>query len=147
MLALDDIKFFSDQIYKFKEGFDLCYKELKSLREVLEDSDDSKFDRFEEIIKPNRFKIPFIEIESINYPKSIIIPKFKSSSKVSSKFSSFKVPYHINIESYHKHNDNRRLQLKIYFNDKKEKDKQDLLTESGINKVREQIPEELYQAL
>lgn len=147
MLTLDDIKFFSDQIYQFKEGFDLCYKELKRLGEVLEDSDDSKFDRYEEIIKPNRFNILFIEIESIGYPKSIIIPKFKSSYKVSSKFSSFKVPYHINIESYHKHNDNRRLQLEIYFNDKKEKDNQDLLTESGINKVREQIPEKLYEAL
>jgi len=147
MQTLEDIKFFSDQIYQLKEGFDLCYKELKRLGEVLEDFDDSEFDRYEEIIKPNRFNIPFIEIESIGYPKSIIIPKFKSSYKVSSKFSSFKVPYHINIESYDKHNDNRRLQLEIYFNDKKEKDNQDLLTESDIKKVREQIPEELYQAL
>jgi len=148
MLTLEDIKFFSDQIYQFKEGFDLCFKELKSLREKLEDFDDSEFDRYEEIIKPNRFNIPFIEIESIEYPKSRIIPKFNSSYKVSNKFSSFKVPYHINIKYYDKHNYFLGLQLEIDFKDNKKKKRQAILqTKSDINKVKEKIPELGYLAV
>lgn len=138
MLTLTDINNTTNQIWLYRKNFGLWIQELNALRKKLESFDDSKEDRYIKVIKPYTPNVSGIELESLWDYTSRVIPQFHGF--VPPRNTTYIIKEHIIGKDY------KKLQLEIYFKNKDWDCSKETITQTEINNLRNQIPEEYYSA-
>lgn len=139
-LAIDDLKFFADQIWGFKEIYNKWLVELVKIRNESKNFDSTELDYFQHFIKPYSHKIDGIEIIDVNESNYSLKPSFESNYKFSGGSN-----YDYFIKGL-KTNNNERLQLKLYLDTNQQRPYKD---SKKIRELEKQIPKDyqLYNSI